>query len=775
MEIPLKSLTRSLAALSFSVLFFLGAFVRPALAQSDEAASSDSKAAISKLSVSPKSLSYSVDIDKGKFSETLHFSISNKGTLPLAVTVGAPTDAKNYVIQFPPAISPAGGTLTIAGSMSQEVDVEFIPHGPGKNEGGTIGITSNATSGESSATVDLKGSATQKNPTPTATATATPTASPTATTATATPTETSTPKALLFGQVTSEGNPVSNSSVAMWLAGTTGYGTGAIQLGATTSAADGSFAIFSACPAQNSQDEVYLTAQGGNAGQGSNSSLMMMATVGKCSSIFTIIGSTIVNEQTTVAGEWALAQFTDSTGQVIGAPASNATGLANAFNQAEVNLVDTVSGAPASFWSNQGATAASCTGLSPPVNCNGLERLNTIANILAACVESSGPSSNACSMLLSNTGSSTTTLGAAHAMATDPVANVATLFALQGVSPPFTPNLSKAPDGWEIALNFDPGGANFNGSSFLAIDADGNVWATNSNGNSVTELTSSGGLVGNFNNTNTSGANFSGPDGVAIDADGNVWVTNYSGDTVTELNSSGGLVGNFAPSGANFESPIQVAIDAADNAWVTNQGGRSVTELTSSGSLAGNFAPVNFQAPQFVAIDAFGNVWVTDIEASSVTILSSSGGIVGEPFSTDLVEPGGVAIDAGGNAWVANEGGNTVTEVTSSGDLAGNFAPGGAGFDSPGFVAIDADGNVWVTNFEGDSVTELTSSGGLAGNFAPIGAFNFPDGVAIDAAGNVWVANAINSVAEIVGAARPVLTPLVACLKQKPPHAVCLP
>ena len=62
---------------------------------------------------------------------------------------------------------------------------------------------------------------------------------------------------------------------------------------------------------------------------------------------------------------------------------------------------------------------------------------------------------------------------------------------------------------------------------------------------------------------------------MAIDADGNVWVTNYSGDTVTELNSSGGLVGNFAPSGANFESPIQVAIDAANNAWVTNQGGRA--------------------------------------------------------------------------------------------------------------------------------------------------------------------------------------------------------
>jgi hypothetical protein len=70
-----------------------------------------------------------------------------------------------------------------------------------------------------------------------------------------------------------------------------------------------------------------------------------------------------------------------------------------------------------------------------------------------------------------------------------------------------------------------------------------------------------------------------------------------------------------------------------------------------------------------------------------------------------------------------------------------------------------------------------TNGGGLAGNFAPSGAAFFsPYGVAIDGAGNLWVTNIANaSLAEFVGAARPVLTPRVACLKQTPPHAVCLP
>jgi len=39
---------------------------------------------------------------------------------------------------------------------------------------------------------------------------------------------------------------------------------------------------------------------------------------------------------------------------------------------------------------------------------------------------------------------------------------------------------------------------------------------------------------------------------------------------VTELTSSGGLVGNFAPSGANFNDPSSVAIDALGNLWVPN-------------------------------------------------------------------------------------------------------------------------------------------------------------------------------------------------------------
>lgn len=603
-------------------------------------------------------------------------------------------------------------------------------------------------------------------------------------------------QATLSGTVQSGGLspvPVSGASVTLYAVGTN-YGSNPTPLGSATTDSSGNFTVQYTRPGPGGF-VVYLVALGGNAGSGSNTAIGLMGldlvpslTQTPMQNERDNISSrdtpapqapVTINELTTVAAETALAQFSDPTGQLIGTPSGNVTGFDNAVNQAEENLVNTSTGLPAIFW------PTSCTGVSPPVNCDGLERLDTIANILAACVESNGPQSSACSTLLSDTGSvGGTTLQAAHSMATNPVMNVAALYKIQTASPPFTPYLKAKPDGWEIALNFAPGNARLDGTFFLAIDAGGNVWVPNFKGNSVTELNPSGGLTATFA---PNGAAFDGSDDVAIDADGNVWVTNQLGNSVTELNSQGRLVNDFAPSGAKFNHPFNLAIDAIGNVWVGNRSGNSVTELNSNGDLVGHFAPAgaNFNVLQGVAIDADRNVWVANANDNSVVELNSSGKLV-KRFTTsgaNFQVPVDVAIDAVGDVWATNNSGNSASELLAGCSPATctghNFAPKGANFNSPAEVAIDAAGNIWVTNNSGQgsgSVTELDSGGDLRGNYAPSGAgFNVPTGIVIDAAGNVWVANGLgDSVAEIVGAARPVLTPLVACLAQVPPHAVCL-
>ncbi len=204
---------------------------------------------------------------------------------------------------------------------------------------------------------------------------------------------------------------------------------------------------------------------------------------------------------------WALAQFVDSTGANVGSSATNTTGLIRAVNAVTGSNGDNGvlvtsyllsggtannTGIPAPFLAGIEST---CSGGSPDVNCDGLERLDTLANIIAACVNTSGPTSTACSTLFTETGvsSSATMLAVAHAIATKPTTNVAAIYGLQGAAAtaPYQPDLTSAPADFTLALNFNntnTSGANFNNPRRVAVDASANVWVTNFSGNSVSAL-----------------------------------------------------------------------------------------------------------------------------------------------------------------------------------------------------------------------------------------------------------------------------------------------
>jgi streptogramin lyase len=616
--------------------------------------------------------------------------------------------------------------------------------------------------------------------------------------------------------------------VALVTAGTA-YGSIGADLDSTTTDGSGNFSITYVPPSPATL--LYVIATGGNAGAGTNSAIALIGVVGLSNEA---PGSVKINELTTVAGEWALAQFIDSSGTAIGAPSTNATGLANAANQAQVNLANVATGLPASFWTTYDANVGTCTlvecdvlepsdalrnlltdtgelpappinsscvvlpSVVPPVNCDGLERLDTFANILAACVESASPSSTPCTTLLSDTDSSTTTLEAAHYLATNPgvTTNIADLYGLQAGSPPFTPALISAPDGWELALNLTPSGANFSDPYALALDASGNVWIADAAGSAI-ELTSSGALVNSYD---PAGANFHSPEGIAIDDDGNVWIANtgtLANASVTELTSSGTLAGNYNntnTSGANFSDPISVAIDASGDAWIANffPAPGSITALSSAGALVGNYNPSgsHINEPLAVAVDASGDIWVTSSNSGYTTKLTSGGTLLASTNDAgDILSPAGIAIDASGNAWVADQSGgqdasgalDCIAANVGSATINDNSGLGTSNFSEPYGIAVDSSDNIWVTNAASNGVTELTPTTGgnvtVAGYYAPAGGnFNTTYSVAIDPSGNVWAANSGSaSVAEIIGAAGPVLTPLEACLTQASPAAVCLP
>jgi hypothetical protein len=569
--------------------------------------------------------------------------------------------------------------------------------------------------------------------------------------------------------------PISGAHVYLFAANTTGYGQPSVSLldasltGASdsigayvTTASDGSFSMNGGYTcATNSQ--VYVYALGGNAGAGVNSASGLLADLGTCPSsgnFNTSVPVIWLNEVSTIAAAYAMAGFATDAIHVSSSGTSLArTGIANAFANA-ANLAAISSGAALTTTPAGNGTVPQST-------------INTLADILGACVGSTGPSSKTCSTLLMDAASSgpsgtapTDTATAAINIAHNPASDIATLYALAVATPLFNPSLSTQPNDFSLGLNFTGGG--LSESQRIVIDDTGNAWVINTS--SVTEFSSLGAVLSGANGYTGGGINS--PQGIAIDRSGNAWIANTFGGNVVELSSSGSVLSgtNGYIGSGGVGDPESIAIDSSGNVWIANFFS-SVSELSGSGTA---ISPINgftgggLDYPRTIAISGPGNVWVVSQADNTVTEFSNSAAILSGPTGYTgggINEPWEMALDGSGNAWIANGTGNSITKLSSSGSsLSGPSGFTGGGLYSPTGLAIDGAGNAWIANFFGRSVIELSSSGSiLSGTKGYTGGAVNPDAIAIDCSGDVWTTNG-SSVTEFIGAATPVVTPLVANL-----------
>ena len=571
----------------------------------------------------------------------------------------------------------------------------------------------------------------------------------------------------LNGHVHGGQQPISGAVIQLYAVGITGLKSAATPLiGATvTTDQNGNFSITgdwnctTNTAAYGVNPLLYIVASGGNPGISSgtnNMAVNMTAALGPCSGIN---ASTFISldELTTVAAAYALAPFMADVAHV-GAQGANPTGLINAFNTANL-LVNTTTGA--------------APGSALPVNATApVSELNSLADVLAACVNSTGVG-GACSTLFTTTTPSggnapTDIVGVILNIASNPASQVSALFNMIQPSAPFQPVLALAPGDWTVALNFTGGG--LSSPAGLALDSAGNVWVANAGGNSITALSSTGTLLTGATGY-TGSNNIFGAQGIAVDKTGNVWVADTLLSSVVELTVSGGAVQSSTSfTSGGISGPLGIAIDSQNNVWVSNFAGGSVTELNNSGSPVGSSpltAGGTLQSPAGIAIDAGGNVWVTDNSASDVAEFSNNQTLLSGTGYTDnaMVAPEGVALDASGRVWIADNGINAVSLLAANGSSLLTSPYTGGGLSLPAAVVIDGRGTDWVSNTQtAGSISEL-----VFGQSAPLspaaglGTLNQPSGIAVDASGSIWTANAgDNSVSKIVGAAFPAILPLAA-------------
>jgi hypothetical protein len=595
-----------------------------------------------------------------------------------------------------------------------------------------------------------------------------------------------TPNKTLSGKVHGGQQPVAGASVYLFAAGTGGNGNGSISLLTTgagkdtfnnyyvTTASDGTFSITGDYTCTSPSAQTYIYSIGGNSGGGPNPAIGMMAAVGTCSSLKSTT-YVVVDEVSTVATAYALAGYaTDPTHISSSSSTPALTGVANAF-AAVPNLEALGTGLAL-------ATTPAGNGTAPQ------SEINTLADILAGCVNSTGSGSTGCATLFSNAMNGSTaptdTATAAVNIAHNPGANIGNLYALQTASAPFQPTLSAAPNDFTVAVSYTGGG--LNEPVPVAIDASGNVWLgnTNTGANSVSEFSPAGAPISGA--SGYTGGGIVDPYSIAVDSSGNVWTGNVTPDTLSELSNTGTPIsGSSGYTGGHLNAPYAIALDSFGNVWVVNNVGQSLSEFSSSGSpitVSSAYTGGGLNDPVSLAVDGSGNVWVTDSVLggalsefnSSGSPISSSAGYTGG----GLNDPWGVAIDASNNVWATNQnsGANSVSKFNSSGSaISGSSGYTGGGLNVPEGIAIDGAGNIWVANRGSDNVTppyppssisEFNSSGtAISPSTGYQAGLNLSLRVAIDGSGNVWTSNAaLNSVTEFVGAAAPVVTPIVANL-----------
>ena len=565
-------------------------------------------------------------------------------------------------------------------------------------------------------------------------------------------------------------------------------------VGFARSRRDGSFSLRYEKPPRGSIKYLIATRPGPGAEAGSSvsrNSYRLAAALGSGD----IPRRAAVNERTTVAFAFAMAQFVYKNGRIAG----KNPGLRNAAAMTR-NLVGRRNG-----------------GLSPVLRRfpNGRSTstwatFDSLANLVGSCRTPDRRCARLLELAATPRGEdSTDTLAAMVAIARYPWHHAPGLFKLSRLARKrYRPVLGprQAPKAWTLALRFEGKPETMNGPGAFAIDARGSLWVANNYeysrkrlfpvcaAENVLRFTPTG---RNFPGAPYTGGGLTGAGfGIGIAPNHHVWVGNF-GFAAPECAQQPphNSVSEFTPTGEPLSPPLtdkgtkkekggyedgdiywpqSTISDREGNIWIANCGNDSVTKYPGgSPGLAENFKHIGLSKPFGAVVNPRGQVFVTGNDSSTVAILEPDGKPApNSPISGyGINRPMGNAIDSRGYVWVANSGkipapcpvdldfvprGGTTTLLKPNGEPFRAHPFRGAGLRTPWGVAVDGDDTVWFANFTGQRLSQMCGTQPklcppgkqrIGASISPRGSgYGFDGlvrntGVAIDPSGNVWLTN----------------------------------
>lgn len=600
----------------------------------------------------------------------------------------------------------------------------------------------------------------------------------------------STSASYISGKIMGGRQAIYNATVTLYAmnSSTSTYGDTPIQLAQVSTSYSGGFSFVKgadgvassvngsgwSCPANASTGAagsadnpmVYLVASGGDTSGSINAGNTGSAYDNTASKLFVVLGacnsvnaSTMVrlNEGVSAATMVALQQFFNPANEAFGTASTNINGLVNAVATANM-LVDIATGTVRSSF-----TPASYV---PGITMSGsLEtaKLNTIANILASCISTTGPDSANCTTLFNNAVPPANTLAAytnhpalsSFPAATDtmlavyymninptesqdyssPTGKLGSLFTLQNaLTAPFGPALTAQPSDWTIGVSFTASGtctsAPPDGTKYpyfstaaygVAIDAGGNAWF-GSSGSSPNPLVQVG-PQGQALECISLGKQSAGRK-VAIDSRGNIWyaVTYDNGTTTTSLleyvtDSTNPAVGTTLVWPVPTYKASGIAADASGNIYYVADAG-----VSGSGGYV-------FEYPNAATATTAGTT-------GDVVQLGTSLASTGVPFRDLVVTSNGIFFEApGGSRYVYRYDPTAHTTTKLSLDTAAYYNVYGVAQTPSGAIVAGNDNPTALGKLfriDRDTGTLINYSSAYPGGLPAV------RGLAVDGAGNIW-------------------------------------
>ena len=426
--------------------------------------------------------------------------------------------------------------------------------------------------------------------------------------------------------------------------------------------------------------------------------------------------STTINELTTVAAGYSMAQFYKS-----GVISGNSFGLQIAAGMND-NIVTSATGesSPALLTSPNADET------------NSLRSTRSLANLLAACANSPAVATAFLKLTEPPRGSAPGNTAQALAnLARNPGQNVESIYLLTKLENSYSPSLRALPDAWTVTVKVNDSGSDsipFGGPGNLVFDAQGYAWTTNNvvqgttgSTNSIIALKPNGRPADGTNGTAVSpitGGGLLGTGyGITIDPRGSVWAGNFGwgGIDPSPPPTGNGSISQFTASGVPISGPDGyqggpyraqgLASDANGNIWISSFGNDSVyVFLDGNPNMPVGCQEYKGSQPFDLVIAADGTAWVSNSGGflaaypSSVAKFALVNGILQRQFLR-FVGTGlkGLTVDSHGNAWVTSLGDSMIYGIRPDGSEIGHF--GGGGIDHPWGATVDGEDNLWVANF----------------------------------------------------------------------------